>query len=272
MTKLNTTLIASMIVLSTSAVASEEVHVNPSDLTQVNTFISGSTSNEGDLNVMGGIAGQYSEGNNFIGLVEHTSATKPSDDDRLAQNTRLRYFQVFDVSEGVLPQIGFSVDYMKSWKMSSTEDASLGTDLIALGAIAKIQISESISVFPNVAYVVGNAKAGVNNSEFDLKGYQFNLFGSWELDDTGSYIVVQPQFMQLDIDSKDSKDGKSGGAKVDVLKIKTGAGMAFTDNGKWWVELSHTYTKTKGDVEHVGNKFDIIDNDNKVELAVSYYF
>ncbi|WP_076410643.1 hypothetical protein [Shewanella sp. UCD-KL12] len=241
--------------------------IDPSDLTAVNSFVSGVYSNDGEISVMGGIAGQYSQGNSFLGLIEHKTATKSAGDSHLPQDTRLRYFQVFDVSEGVLPQIGFSVDYMKSWKMSSDNDASVSTDIIALGAIAKAQLTDSISIFPNLAYVQGRAEAGA--APFDMKGYQANLFGSWSISDRGDYLIFQPQYMYLDTQST---DGKSGKADVNTFKVKTGYGAPITHSGKWWLEASHTFTRTSADIAHIGQRLDMIDNDHLFELSLSYYF
>lgn len=260
------TILASSISFFTTA--EETKHIDPSDLTQVNSFASGMYNSDKEATVMLGFAGQYSKGNNFIGLVEHKTATTHGDDDRLAQDTRIRYFQVFDVSEGFIPQVGFSVDYMKSWKMSNTEDASAGSDLVALGSIAKLHITDAISIYPNAAYVLGTAEADAANVKFDIKGYQTNIYGSWAITDNG-YVIVQPQYMSLDVESN---DGKSGNAKVDIFKIKTGLGYSISSNGKYWIELSHTYTRTDADALHIGSHFDMVDKDNKFEVSFSYYF
>ncbi|WP_028863122.1 hypothetical protein [Psychromonas aquimarina] len=242
---------------------------DPSDLTSTNSFASGIVSNDGEISVMGGIAGSYSPGNNFIGLLEHKSATKTSDDGRLAQDTRLRYFQVIDIDAGIMPQIGFSVDYMKSWKMSETNDQSAGSDIAALGAIAKIKTPwESFSLFPNIAYVQGKAEVGSADAELDLKGYQVNLFGSLAIGNSGDYLILQPQYMFLDAEAR---DGKSASGDVCTFKMKSGYGAPVDDAGKWWAELSHTYTRTDAQLF----RFDgaqLTDNDHLFELAVSYYF
>ncbi|QFU23201.1 hypothetical protein FM038_014325 [Shewanella eurypsychrophilus] len=258
-------IIALTVLVSIAANANE---IDPSDLTQVNSFASGMYNSDKEITVMGGVAGAYSEGNSFIGLIEHKTATTTGDDGKKAQDTRLRYFQVFDVSEGSIPQVGFSVDYMKSWKMSKTEDASIGTDLIALGGIAKIHITDAISIYPNLAYVLGKADAGEANVQFDIKGYQTNIYGSWAITENG-YVIVQPQYMNLDVEST---GGKSGNAKVNVFKIKTGLGYSISDNGKYWIEFSHTYTRTDADALHIENNFNMVNKDNKFEISFSYYF
>ncbi|GAB2659574.1 hypothetical protein [Vibrio panuliri] len=241
---------------------------DPSDLTQVNSFAFGTVDNDGSLKGMVGLAGQYSEGNVFMGLVEHSSATKSNEFEKKDQNSRLRYFQVLDTGLAGMPQAGFSVDYMKGWEKSN----GLGTDIVALGAIAKVKTPwENLSIFPNVAYVKGKAQGEheVGKKKIDLSGYQVNLFGSLSVGDAGEYVVLQPQFMHLDGTPKDSavKDNK---LSANVFKVKTGYGQPISADGKWWVEASHTYTRTDMDVKH--SALDYKDNDHKFEFGVSYYF
>lgn len=249
------------------AIAEEKI--NPSDLTQVNSFVSGIMSNDGEFSIMGGVAGQYSKGNNFLGLVEHKVATKSGEDSKKPQDTRLRYFQVFDTQGEVVPDVGFSVDYMKSWKMSKSNPNSIGTDIVALGAIAKVTTPwDAFTLFPNVAYVTGKAKGntgGKTPGKSDLSGYQLNLFSSIALDETGQYVVIQPQFMHMDAKNKPTK------IKTDIktFKVKTGYGAPISDDGLWWTEISHTYTYTQAKNLGIGKKSD---NDHLIEASLSYYF
>ncbi|ABZ78272.1 conserved hypothetical protein [Shewanella halifaxensis HAW-EB4] len=252
--------------LSGSPLAADQ-QPDPSDLTAVNSFVYGTVDNEGRLNGMLGMAGSFSEGNNYMGLVEHISDTKNNEFARKAQNSRLRYFQVLDTGNKLLPQAGFSVDYMKGWKTHSDDTSS---DIVALGAITKLTTPwESFSLFPNIAVVRGSASQG-NGSSFDLKGYQVNLFGSFSIGDSGQYVIVQPQFMQLD--GKPSKNAKGEKLSGKVFKVKTGYGMPISDNGKWWTELSHTYTRTDAKINIIGTPIKALDNDHKFELGISYYF
>ncbi|MDG3086502.1 hypothetical protein P7F88_10405 [Vibrio hannami] len=255
-----------VLALSVAAIASpviaDENAPNPSDLTQVNSFAFGTVDNDGTVKGMVGLAGQYSEGNNFIGLVEHGTATK-NIDGKKAQDSRLRYFQVLDTDMAAMPQAGFSVDYMKGWEHYN----GTGTDIVALGAIAKVTTPwEELAIFPNVAYVTGKAEAG--NMKADLSGYQVNLFGSLVVGEAGEYIVFQPQYMHLDGKPRFINADK---ATADVFKVKTGYGQAISADGKWWVEASHTYTRTDAELKTSGTNL-IKDNDNKFEVGVSYYF
>ena len=72
----------------------QKTTINPSDLTAVNSFTSLNTDNEGKITGMLGIAGQYSKGNNFLGLIEHGVGTRSEGQGK--QDSRLRYFQVLD--------------------------------------------------------------------------------------------------------------------------------------------------------------------------------
>jgi|GEM_PF-3518342 len=246
--------------------ASEDNSPDPSDLTKVNSFAFGTVDNDGTLKGMIGLAGAYSEGNNFIGLVEHGSATKNNEIGKKNQNSRVRYFQVLDTGLSGMPQAGFSVDYMKGWEKSN----GIGTDIVALGAIAKVTTPwESLSIFPNLAYVTGSAQGDDTEGKVntDLEGYQVNLFGSLSIGDIGQYMVFQPQFMRLEGKSKDIDNQK---LDANVFKVKTGYGQPISADGKWWIEASHTYTRTDMAIKHT--KFAEKDHDHKFEVGISYYF
>ena len=258
--------IALIIGLSGGALANSS-QPDPSDLTAVNSFAYGTVDNEGKLNSMVGVAGAYSEGNNFMGLVEHALATKNNEFGQKAQNSRLRYFQVIDTNSRLLPQAGFSVDYMKGWKSS---DDDISTDIVAVGAIAKMTTPwEAISLYPNVAYVKGEAYQSSAN-RLDLSGYQLNLFGSISLGDLGKYLIIQPQFMHLDGEPNNNSSG--GKLSANIFKVKTGFGMPISESGRWWAELSHTYTRSDSQINITGTSINAMDNDNKFEFGISYYF
>ncbi len=241
--------IALAAVISGQALA--DTQPDPSDLTQVNSFVYGTIDNDGTLKGMAGIAGQYSEGNSFLGLVEHSTATKNNALDKKDQNTRLRYFQVLDTDLAGLPQAGFSVDYMKGWKKTN----GVGSDIVALGTIAKVTTPwDSFTVFPNVAYVTGKAEADKLGS-VNIRGYQTNLFGSLSIGDAGQYMVFQPQWMDTNVGSK--------------FEMRTAYGQPVSSDGKWWVEVAHSYIRTAadGEAKMLGS-----DNDNQFTLGMSYYF
>ena len=241
---------------------------DPSDLTQVNSFAFGTVDDDGTLKGMVGLAGQYSEGNSFLGLVEHSTATKTNSIGKKDQNSRLRYFQVLDTGVAAVPKAGFSIDYMKGWENNN----GVGTDLVAIGGIAKVPTPwEQLSLFPNVAYVTGKAEgsdSGVKGKA-NISGYQLNLFGSLALSEDGKYVVVQPQYMHLDTTPKVSNT-KTTKFDADVFKVKTGYGQPISMDGKWWVEVSHTYTRT--DTKAKKLNWSDKDNNHQFEVGISYYF
>ncbi|WP_234497670.1 hypothetical protein [Vibrio maritimus] len=247
----------------------ETTQPDPSDLTQVNSFVFGTVDNQGMLKGMVGLAGQYSEDNTFMGLVEHNLATKTNSTGSKDNNTRLRYFQVLDVDSAAIKQAGFSVDYIRGWENTN----GIGSDLVAIGTIAKVATPwEALSIYPNVAYVMGTARQD-GSMDASLSGYQLNLFGSLSIGNWGQYAVFQPQYMHVsgDVDS----DKNSGNLRVfgDVLQVKTGYGQPISKDGLWWVEASHTYTKSE--LEAKSNSGGIAlptDNDHKFEVGVAYYF
>lgn len=205
---------------------------NPSDLTQVNTFAYGQYEGE-DARIMTGLSGQFSEGNVFMGLIEHSVNTKDS-----SQNSRLRYFQVLDTGLSSMPQAGASVDYMKGWDAKS--------DIVALGGIAKLTTPwDALTLYPNLAYVTGKA-AGKT-----ISGYQTNLFASLAVGSSGEYMVFQPQFMDTNMGEQ--------------FKVKTGFGAPLNQAGSLWWDIGHQYEKTKAN----GHK--AID-DHKFSVGLSYYF
>ncbi|KLV05132.1 hypothetical protein ABT56_12840 [Photobacterium aquae] len=194
---------------------------DPSDLTQVNSFAMTTLDTKGDGKFSAGIAGQYSEGNTFLGLAEYSKKNV----------SRLRYFQVLDTGIHEMDKAGFSIDYIKDWSATQT------SDLIAIGGIAKVNTPwESFTIYPNVAYVTG--KTG----NMDINGYQANLFGSLSLSDWGQYMIVQPQWMETNIGSK--------------LETKIGYGQPISDDGKWWVQVDYTNLsqKAKGSKSVSDNK------------------
>ncbi|WP_202910150.1 hypothetical protein [Vibrio coralliirubri] len=224
---------------------------DPSDLTKVNSFLWGQASNKNDLKVNLGLAGAFSEGNNYMALIEHNYNTKEK-----ADNSRLRYFQVLDTGLTALPQAGVSIDYMRGWGKNSS-------DLVAIGTIGKVATPwESFTLFPNVAYVTGNAKHDAG--KIDTTGYQANLYGSLSISDWGQYIMFQPQYMHLD--SKQNQTGAK--VPVDISKMKTVYGQPFTSDGKWWFDVTHEYTNTQTK-EKIEDKSL---NEHRFEFGVAYYF
>lgn len=230
-------------------VQAAEQDPNPADLTQTNTFVWMSADSKGNTKVNLGLAGQYSEGNTFLGLIEHGVKFQNNFKGTDGQNSRLRYFQVLDTGSSLAPKAGASVDYMKGWKHKGVE-----SDIVALGGIAKVNTPlDTLTIYPNLAYVTGDIKAG--GVKKSVSGYQANLFASLALSESGNYAIFQPQWMDTNVGSK--------------FEMKTGFGAPVTDSGKLWMNVDHVFTSVdlKGVNGGMGR-----DNDNKFEVGISYYF
>lgn len=220
-----------------SSCAIADTQPNPSDLTQVNSFVYGTMDSKQSAKVMLGLAGQYSEGNSFMGLLEHGYNIKDED-----HTSRARYFQVFNTDTVLIQQAGLSVDYIKGWK----KNGLASSDIVAMGTIGKIVTPwDSITLYPNVAYVAG--KVGSKT----VKGYQTNLFVSAVLSEQGLYAIFQPQWMDTNIGHK--------------IEVKTGVGAPLSTDGKLWWDLSHTYQNAK-------MKNEQNNNDHVVTAGIAYYF
>jgi len=222
--------------LAPNLVLAEEAQPDPADLTQTNTFLWGQAGNK-DYTLTGGIAGNLTENFSYLGLLEHTRSYDRNDEK--SDNTRARLFGTQNVDWGFMSKVGVSVDYI-------TNHTS-GLDLLAVGGIAKVETGlDWLALFPNLAYV--KAKDN-NNSE---SGYQANLFASIYLDDAGKYLMLQPQYTNLN-------------DKMTTKKLEVSYGQPLSNDGKWWgdVKVGHTSTHVNGHK---------LDDDNQIKAGVSYYF
>ncbi len=240
-TKLAATVIA--ICASTQSFA-EDKTPNPADLTQANTFASfqaGGDKNNKFVTGSAGIAGQYSEGNTFLGLVEHRVTT---DADNLY--TRARYFQILDVESSLFPQVGFSVDYNKAYVKGAKD-----IDTLALGVIGKLNTGiDWLTLYPNVGAVE------IKGEGFSTRGYIANLFVSIATDDQGGYLMIQPQ-------STITSD-------VNVYKFDVVYGAPLNATGTLWWDAKVGYTKTNIHSDQVEGT--LRDENTEVAVGLSYYF
>ncbi len=207
---------------------------NPSDMTQVNTFAYGQVDGD-DIKAMIGIAGAYSEGNTFMGLIEHGIDAKSK-----KQNSRLRYFQVLNTHSVFAPQAGVSIDYMKNYSAKS--------DVAAVGVISKVLTPfDALTIYPNLAYVTGQIDTQ------SVRGYQANLFASLALGESGDYLVFQPQYMNTNIGTE--------------FKVKTGYGAPLDNSGKIWWDIGHEYQHKTSDSHNT-----IKSDEHKLSIGLAYYF
>lgn len=232
-----TSLALTLIAMSSMVCTAQESDVskpNPSDMTQVNTFAYGQVDGD-DVKAMVGLAGAYSEGNTFMGLIEHGINTKSKE-----QSSRLRYFQVLDTDSVFAPQAGVSIDYMKNYSAKS--------DVAAVGVISKVLTPfDTLTIYPNLAYVTGQIDTQ------SVRGYQANLFASLALGESGDYLVFQPQYMNTNVGEE--------------LKVKTGYGAPLDSSRKIWWDIGHEYQQKTSTFQH-NRKSD----KHKLSIGLAYYF
>lgn len=245
--KFSTKLAATALALTVSTASfAEDKAPNPADLTAANTFGAIQVGGDKDNKFVGGmfgIAGQYSEGNIFLGMVEHRGST---DADNLY--TRARYFQILDTEVNLFPQVGFSIDYNKAY---GPKEAGGDIDTVALGVIGKLDTGmDWLTLYPNV---------GAVEVKFDgvkSRGYIANLFASIYMGDDGSYLMLQPQ-------STITKD-------INIYKFEVAYGAPMNDKGTLWWEAKAGYTKTELDSKYLEGKHK--DSNTEVLLGLYYYF
>ncbi|SON52390.1 hypothetical protein [Vibrio tapetis] len=224
--------------LAPNLVMAEETQIDPADVTQTNTFLWGQAGNK-DYTLTGGIAGNLTEKFNYLGLLEHSRSYQQAEDhEDTANSTRARLFGTQDVEWNVISKVGVSVDYIKN----HTGDF----DLVAIGAIAKVETGlDWLAIFPNLAHVT------LSKDNASETGYQANLIASVYLDDAGKYLMIQPQYTNVN-------------DKMTIKKFELSYGQPLSNNGLWWGDIKVAHTST-----HVmGQKSD----DNQIKAGVSYYF
>ena len=218
---------------------------NPADLTQANTYLSlqgGVDKNDKFINAVGGISGQYSKGNTFLGSFEHRLST---DGDSLY--TRGRYFQVLDVESTLFPQLGFSVDYNKGYGKDEFAD----TDTLALGVIAKLDVgSDWLTLYPNIGVVA------IEHGDVTSRGIIANLFLSIALSEQGHYLMLQPQ-------STLTQD-------INIIKFDVVYGAPLNNEGTLWWDAKLGYTKTTVDSKYLDHKLN--DDNTEFTVGINYYF
>lgn len=232
--------------LSSTSIAgenSEKSKPDPANLTAPNTFTGLHADNKEVALSLGlaGHAGDYK----YLGMLEHKSTYERSNEEK-NDRTRARLFGVKAVDWGVVSDVGASVDYIKSTQKN-------GTDILALGAIAKVNTGLNwMSFFPNLAYVEIKKNGTPSIKE---TGIQTNLFTSIYLDQNGSYLGLNPSYTKTE--------------DVEIKKLEVSLGTPLTSNAKLWGEIKATYNNT--DVTF-NNLTLVDDNDNRIQASIYYYF
>lgn len=168
--------------------------IDPSDLTQVFTMGSIWLNSQQNLRATASWAGSWSEDQQFMGFVEGIWGDK---DDENAWGTdllniRAQYFHVIETHIEALPSTGFSLDYMEEEN---------GDNLAAVGVLARLppSLTGGVQVFPNAAYMKGEV------ASTDVDGYMLNLYGTYPLSSSGTFIQFWPEYISVSGDSVESE-------------------------------------------------------------------
>ena len=152
--------------------------IDPSDMTNVYSSASVAINTQENIKLNLSLGGSWSENHQYLAVVEGFLGDKETADKWGSEllNYRVQYFHVITTEDSYLPKVGFSVDYLKE-KIG-------GDNLIAVGALALLpeSLTGSWQVFPNLAYIKGDVLGE------SVNGYMLNLYGSYVVDDIGSYI------------------------------------------------------------------------------------
>ena len=230
--------------------ADQQPSPDPADLTSAQSFIwaqGGMSSAKADGNrtstgvgkLTGGISGAFNESSQYLGLLEQGFNNDGTAD------TRGRLFTVFDTGNNLVSNIGVSVDYIRNAKSKDTTTA--------FGIIGKVETPvDWMTIFPNLALVESKIKGEGQNLK--SKGYQFNLFNSFYIGDSGLYSMVSPQYTKLN--------------DLSTKKLEISFGGPLTDSGQTWWDIKAGYTKFKGKRLLRGARAEEAD----LMVGISHYF
>ncbi len=216
------------LVLSCSTVMAEEKEevVDPSDLTRVYTMGSVWVNTQNNLRATAQWAGSWTETQSFMGFIEGYWGDK-EDEDKWGTdflNLRAQYFHVLQTGFKELPSTGLSFDYI---------DEKKGSTLYAVGALAMLspERTGSWQVFPNIALMEGEV------ADEDVDGYMINLYGTYPVNDKGTFIQIWPEFISV----------KGDGVESDSLTLSALFSMPLDNNRKTWlnIRLDHARKETK---------------------------
>ena len=257
---------------SAPLMANENKKVDPSDLTQVNTFLwtqgGYATAGKGDdkvsgtnMTITGGVAGSITEDISYLGLLEHTRTSK-RDFENKDDKTRVRLFGVHSVDWGFISAVGLSADYIHGHKKTDVGGQNLKSNTQAYGVIAKVETGlDWLSLYPNLAYISSKTTISNAGSTFDgdLKsdGYQATLYASIKIDNNGKYMMLEPQYT-------DTKH-------FSTQKFEVSYGQPVSSDKKWWVDVKAGYEKGELKDGVLNSNFKS-DAQSTVKVGLAYYF
>jgi hypothetical protein len=178
---------------STHAMASDEA-IDPSDLTRVYTQAAFFVTSDADVRVSTMMTGSWSENIQFGGFAEanfgDTSADNNGDNFGFNyKNARIQYYQVSPLNNTLMPRVGFMVDAM--------HNDAIDMQVLSVGAMTMVnpKYTGNAMVFPNVNYTYGEIL------DETVDGYLLNLFATVPIGDSGSFIQIWPEYMDVSGDS-----------------------------------------------------------------------
>ncbi|MCG9664354.1 hypothetical protein L1D26_14825 [Vibrio mediterranei] len=255
---------AALLSVTSAQVMADEAQVNdPADVTRPQTYLkvdSGAKGKDGMTRLQLNMAGSYSEDIGYLGQFEtdfqtNLDAQPGKSKDFGLSRIRARYFQVHATGLEVLPEIGFSLDYISygsNWvaKNSGTEQTA------AIGAVAKVITPfENWVSYPNLAVMKNEYDNGRSEN-----GWQANWFNSFYLTEKGSYITVNPQYANYN---------NAIGKNEQSLELNFEGGIPLTNDGSIWgnVTYSEHFFKAAGE-----SRMKHLDGNREVRIGATWFF
>ncbi len=249
--------------MASSAYAQEEQTNDPADVTRPQTYLkvdSGAKGKDGLTRVQLNMAGSYNENIGYLGQFEgdfqtNLDAGEGQKQDFGMSRVRARYFQVHATGSELLPEIGFSLDYINYDKNWVAKNAG-AKDTVAVGAVAKVITPfESWVSYPNITVMrneYDNGKSG--------NGWQANWFNSFYLTEKGHYITANPQYANYQ---------NAFGKNEQSLELNLEGGIPLTSDGSIWgnVTYSEHFFKAGGE-----SRMKHLDGNREVRLGATWFF
>lgn len=246
---ITTTILASM---TPSAFATDEP-IDPSDLTRVYTQAAVFVTSDADVRLSTMATGSWSENIQFGAFAEANfgDASDENSGDNFGtnyKNARIQYYQVSPLDNGLLPRAGFMVD--------GIHNDAIDMQVLSLGVLGMINptYTGSAMVFPNVNYTYGE----ILNETVD--GYLMNLFVTVPLGDSGSFVQVWPEYMDLSGDT----------VEMQSKKLNVMLNAPVRSDRKQWLMTKLEYGSSE--LKKGQSSLSAADNELKAEVGIKWFF
>ncbi|USD63079.1 hypothetical protein J4N45_18945 [Vibrio sp. SCSIO 43140] len=264
MNKLTLATLVALSAMSTSTMAADEAEVNdPADVTRPQTFLkidSGAKGKDGLTRLQLNMAGAWTENIGYLGLVEgdlqtNLDAGEGQKKDFGLSRIRARYFQVHNTGLDLMPEVGFSLDYIGYDKNWVAKNSGVKTT-VAVGAVAKVLTPwDNWVSYPNVTVMrneYDNGKSG--------DGFQANWFNSLYLTEKGSYLQVNPQY---------SNYADETGKNAQALEMHFEGGIPLSQDGAVWGHVTYSEHFFKGGND---SRMKHLDGNREVRVGATWFF